>query len=143
MTIDGRGVVAAVFVGEHEIMAEESHYPPASIYIDGLLGRCPRCSKGHMLSGLLKVAPRCENCGLSFSFADAGDGPAIFVMTIVGFIAIGLMWYVEVAYRPPYWVHAAILAPVSAILCIALLRPTKGLLIALQYFNKAEESRHG
>jgi uncharacterized protein (DUF983 family) len=39
-------------------------------------------------------------------------------------------------------VHAAILVPLSAILCVGLLRPMKGLLIALQYFNKAEESRH-
>ena len=123
-------------------MAETPVYPPASLYIDGLLGKCPRCGKGHMLQGLLKVAPKCENCGLDFSFADAGDGPAIFVMTIVGFIAIGVMWYVEVVHHPPYWVHAAILLPVSAILCVALLRPITGLLIALQYFNKAEESRH-
>jgi uncharacterized protein (DUF983 family) len=123
-------------------MAEEHVYPPASIYVDGLLGRCPRCSKGHMIKGLLAVTPKCEVCGLDFSFADAGDGPAIFVMTIVGFIVIGVMWYVEVTYQPSYWIHAAILLPLSAILCIGLLRPMKGLLIALQYFNKAEESRH-
>lgn len=124
-------------------MTEERNYPPASLYFNGMLGRCPNCGKGHMLRGLLKVSSKCENCGLSFSFADAGDGPAIFVMTIVGFIVIALMWYVEVVYRPPYWVHAAILLPVSAFLCIALLRPIKGLFIALQYFNRAEESRHG
>lgn len=123
-------------------MAEEHVYPPASIYVDGLLGRCPRCSKGHMIKGLLAVTPKCEVCGLDFSFADAGDGPAIFVMTIVGFIVICVMWYVEVTYQPSYWIHAAILLPLSAILCIGLLRPMKGLLIALQYFNKAEESRH-
>ncbi|MBM3561678.1 MAG: DUF983 domain-containing protein [Alphaproteobacteria bacterium] len=123
-------------------MSEEHVYPPASLYVDGILGRCPRCREGHMLRGLLTVTPKCEVCGLDFSFADAGDGPAIFVMTIVGFIAIAVLWYVEVAYQPPYWVHAAILLPLSAILCLALLRPIKGLLIALQYFNKAEESRH-
>ena len=123
-------------------MSEEHVYPPVSLYVDAILGRCPRCGKGHMIKGLLAVAPKCEVCGLDFSFADAGDGPAIFVMTIVGFIAIAVLWFVEVTYQPPYWVHAAILVPLSAILCLALLRPTKGLLIALQYFNKAEESRH-
>lgn len=123
-------------------MAEEHVYPPVSLYVDGLLGRCPRCGKGHMIKGLLAVTPKCEVCGLDFSFADAGDGPAIFVMTIVGFIVIGVMWYVEVTYQPDYWIHAAILLPLSAILCIGLLRPMKGLLIVLQYFNKAEESRH-
>jgi uncharacterized protein (DUF983 family) len=95
-----------------------------------------------MIRGLLTVAPTCEVCGLDFAFADAGDGPAIIVMTVVGFVAIAVLWYVEVTYQPPYWVHAAILVPLSAILCVGLLRPMKGLLIALQYFNKAEESRH-
>lgn len=123
-------------------MSQEHVYPPPRLYLDGLLGRCPACSKGHMIKGLLAVSPKCEVCGLDFSFADAGDGPAIFVMTIVGFIAIGVMAYIEIVHKPPYWVHAAILLPLSAFLCLALLRPMKGLLIALQYFNKAEESRH-
>lgn len=122
-------------------MSEEHVYPPASIYVDGMLGRCPRCSKGHMLQGLLTVAPKCDNCGLDFSFADTGDGPAIFVMTIAGFLIVGLAWYIEVVHQPPYWVHAAIFLPLSALVCIGLLRPAKGLLIALQYFNKAEEGR--
>ena len=122
-------------------MSEEHIYPPASVYRDGLSGRCPRCSKGHMFDGLLAIAPKCEVCGLDFSFADTGDGPAIFVMTIAGFIIVGLGLYIEVAYQPSYWVHVAIFLPLSAIVCIGLLRPTKGLLIALQYFNKAEEGR--
>jgi len=122
-------------------MSEEHVYPPASVYRDGLRGHCPRCSKGHMFDGLLAVAPKCEVCGLDFSFADTGDGPAIFVMTIAGFIIVGLGLYIEVAYQPSYWVHVAIFLPLSAIVCIGLLRPTKGLLIALQYFNKAEEGR--
>jgi uncharacterized protein (DUF983 family) len=122
-------------------MTEEQSHPPTRVFIDGLLGRCPRCGKGHMIHGLLKVAPKCEVCGLDFSFADAGDGPAIFVMLIAGFIIVGLAWYIEVVYQPPYWVHALIFLPFSALVCIGLLRPTKGLLIALQYFNKAEEGR--
>ena len=83
-------------------MSQEHVYPPVSLYVDGILGRCPRCGKGHMIRGLLTVAPTCEVCGLDFSFADAGDGPAIFVMTIVGFVAIAVLWYVEVTYQPSY-----------------------------------------
>ena len=62
-------------------------------------------------------------------------------MTIAGFIIVGVAWYVEVVYQPPYWIHAAIFLPLSIIVCVGLLRPAKGLLIALQYFNKAEEGR--
>jgi uncharacterized protein (DUF983 family) len=120
---------------------DDRTYPPVSPYVAGLLGKCPRCGKGPMFCGLLSVAPSCSECGLDFSFADAGDGPAIFVMMIAGFIVCGLAWYVEVVYQPSYWIHAAIFLPLSIIVCVGLLRPTKGLLIALQYFNKAEEGR--
>jgi uncharacterized protein (DUF983 family) len=89
----------------------------------------------------LKVAPKCEVCGLDLSFADTGDGPAIFVTTVAGFLIVGLAWYIEVVYQPSYWIHALIFLPLSVIVCIGLLRPSKGLLIALQYFNKAEEGR--
>ena len=112
-----------------------------SPYIAGLLGKCPRCGEGSLFSGLLSVAPSCEKCGLDYSFADAGDAPAIFVMTIAGFVILGAALYIEVVYQPPYWVHAVISLPLAAIFCIALLRPTKSLMIALQYFNKAEEGR--
>ncbi len=94
-----------------------------------------------MFDGLLRVAPKCGACGLDFSFADTGDGPAIFVMMIAGFLIVGVAAYVEIVYQPPYWVHALIFIPFSAIVCIGMLRPTKGLLIALQYYNRAEEGR--
>jgi uncharacterized protein (DUF983 family) len=117
---------------------EKNHVSP---YVTGLIGACPRCGKGRMFSGLLTVAPSCNVCGLDYSFADAGDAPAIFVMTAAGFIVLGLALFIEVAYQPPYWVHAAVSVPLAAILCIALLRPTKGLMISMQYATKAEEGR--
>ncbi len=112
-----------------------------SPYVAGLLGRCPRCGKGHLFQGFLKLARTCDVCGLDLEFADSGDGPAVFVMTIAGFIVVGAALWVEVVYQPPYWVHAAIFLPFTVIVCALLLRPTKGLLICLQYFNKAEEGR--
>jgi uncharacterized protein (DUF983 family) len=107
----------------------------------GILGKCPRCGKGKMFRGLLGLRPSCNACGLDYSFADAGDGPAIFVMTIAGFVVLGIALYVDAVYQPPYWVHALIAIPLALLICVALLRPTKGILIALQYFNKAEEHR--
>jgi uncharacterized protein (DUF983 family) len=117
----------------------QSDHP--SPYVTGVTGACPRCGKGKMFSGLLAVAPKCEVCGLDFSFADAGDAPAIFVMTVAGFIVLGLALTIEILYQPPYWVHAAVSVPLAAILCLVLLRPTKGLMIAMQYATKAEEGR--
>ncbi|ATQ70315.1 MULTISPECIES: DUF983 domain-containing protein [Methylosinus] len=119
--------------------AEPEHLP--SPYVTGLLGRCPRCGKGSLFSGFLTLAPTCDVCGLDLTFADAGDGPAVFVMTLAGFIVVGAALYVEVAYSPPYWMHFAIFLPLTILVCAGLLRPTKGLLITLQYANKAEEGR--
>jgi uncharacterized protein (DUF983 family) len=55
----------------------------------GLACRCPRCGKGKLFQGFLELRPRCDVCGLDYAFADAGDGPAVFVILIAGFIVVG------------------------------------------------------
>lgn len=117
---------------------EHAHVSP---FIAGLTGKCPRCGEGRLFSGLLKIAPSCDKCGLDYSFADAGDAPAIIVMTVAGFVVLGATLLVEIFYQPPYWVHAVVAIPLAVVFCVLLLRPTKSLMIALQYFNKAEEGR--
>jgi uncharacterized protein (DUF983 family) len=107
----------------------------------GLRGRCPRCGEGQLFQGFLNLRPRCEQCGLDFNFADAGDGPAVFVILIGGFIVVFAALVTEVVYQPPYWVHAALWLPLILIVTLAPLRPIKGLLIALQFHHKAEEGR--
>lgn len=90
------------------------------------------------------MAPRCENCGLDFSFADSADGPAVFVIFISGFIVAGSALAVEVLYAPPYWVHALLWGPLILVTALGPLRPIKGLLIALQYHHEAAEGQlHG
>ncbi len=107
----------------------------------GLAGRCPRCGKGKLFDGFLAMAPRCEACGLDYSFVDSADGPAFFVMFFAGFIVAGSALAVEVLYAPPYWVHALLWTPLILLTTLAPLRPMKGLLIALQYHHKAAEGR--
>ncbi len=107
----------------------------------GLAGRCPRCGKGRLFEGFLTLRPRCESCGLDFSFADAADGPAFFVMFFSGFIVAGSALAVEALYSPPFWVHAVLWIPLILITTLVPLRPVKGLLIALQYHHKAAEGR--
>lgn len=119
-----------------------SHQPPAPLPIGrGLLGRCPRCGEGHLFQGFLTLRPRCEHCGLDYSFADAGDGPAVFGILIGGFIVVFAAMVVEFVYQPPYWVHAALWLPLILLLTLGPLRGIKGLLIALQYHHKAQEGR--
>lgn len=119
-----------------------SHLPEEALPIGrGLLGRCPRCGKGHLFKGFLGLRSKCENCGLDYDFADAGDGPAVFVILIGGFIVVFAAMVVEFLYQPPYWVHAALWIPSVLLLTLGPLRPIKGLLIALQYHHRAREGR--
>ena len=90
-------------------MTEDGNgYPPVSPYRAGIAGRCPRCGRGRLFGGLLAIAPDCEACGLDYSFADAGDGPAVFVIFIAGFLVAGLALATELALRPPIWLHMVI-----------------------------------
>jgi len=118
----------------------ESHSPP-SPYAAGLAGRCPRCGKGRLFDGFLALAPRCEACDLDFGFADSGDGPAVFVILIAGFIVVGLALVCEILYQPPIWLYAVVGVPVIALVTLGPLRPLKGLLIALQYHHQAQEGQ--
>jgi uncharacterized protein (DUF983 family) len=112
-----------------------------SVLTTGLSGRCPRCGRGRLFKGFLSVARRCESCGLDYGFADAGDGPAVFVTLIAGFFVLGLALVVDIEYEPPLWVHFVIFLPLTLVVCLGLLRPLKGLLIASQYKNKAAPGR--
>ena len=116
-------------------------YPPQNPRSVGLGGRCPRCGEGRVFVGFLKVAPRCAVCGLDLSFADSADGPAVFVILIVGFVVAGAALLTEIAYSPPIWVHLILWLPLVLVLCLGMLRPLKGVLIALQYHHRAEEGR--
>ena len=116
-------------------------YPPLPASATGMRGRCPRCGEGRLWNGFLSLQPRCQVCGLDFSFADSGDGPAVFVIMIVGFIVVGLALFVEFTFQPPYWVHAVLWIPLVIGLSIGLLRPLKGFLIAQQYRHRAEPGR--
>jgi len=107
----------------------------------GLRGRCPRCGEGRLFRGYLSLRSACEHCGLDYGFADAGDGPAVFVILIGGFIVVFAALITEVAYQPPYLVHAALWLPLILIVTLAPLRLIKGLLIALQYHHRAAEGR--
>jgi uncharacterized protein (DUF983 family) len=109
----------------------------------GLSCRCPRCGKGRLFQGFLALRPRCEACGLDYAFVDSGDGPAVFIMFLAGFVVVGAALVTEFKYQPPLWVHALLWLPLILIVTLAPLRPMKGLMIALQYHHKAEERRFG
>lgn len=120
---------------------DKAHFPPVDPVRAGLSGSCPRCGEGRLFSGFLTVGKRCSNCGLDYAFADSGDGPAVFVILLIGFIVVGLALWLEVSFGPPLWVHFLLWIPLIVVLSLAALRVSKGLLIALQYRHRAAEGR--
>ena len=115
----------------------------AGSIIAGLSCACPRCGRGKLFHGFVSLRPRCEVCGLDYSFADSGDGPAVFITFLAGFIVVFAALVTEVLYQPPLWVHAALWLPLILIVTLGPLRPMKALLIALQYHHRAAEERFG
>ena len=115
----------------------DSGYPPVSLVTAALGCRCPRCGRGKVFDGLLTIVPRCAACGLDISAQDAGDGPAVFVILILGAIVVLLAALVEINFAPPIWVHIVLWFPLTLAGAILLLRPLKAGLIALQYRHLA------
>ncbi len=107
----------------------------------GLACACPRCGKGKLFSGLLDVAEKCTVCDLHYAGHDSGDGPAVFVILILGFAMVGMALWVEFTFSPPLWVHAALWFPFILIASVGLLRVFKATLIALQYRHQAGEGQ--
>ncbi|MGN6143637.1 MAG: DUF983 domain-containing protein [Mesorhizobium sp.] len=120
---------------------DKAIWPPVEPIATGLKGHCPRCGEGRLFSGFLTVGKECSACRLDYSFADAGDGPAVFVILIIGFIVVGLALWMEVNFNPPLWLHFMLWIPLTLVLSLVALRLIKGVLIALQYRNKAAEGR--
>jgi uncharacterized protein (DUF983 family) len=109
--------------------------------VTGLLARCPRCGQGALFRAGLTLRERCERCGLSYAFADSGDGPAVFAIFILGFVVLAGALVVEFRIGPPVWVHVVLWGALTPLLGYLLLRVLKATLIALQYKHKAGEGR--
>ncbi len=117
-----------------------SEHAQVSPFVAGLRCRCPRCGTGALYDGLLTIRERCATCGLDLRAQDAGDGPAVFVILILGFIVVGLAAILEVKVGPPLWVHALIWPGVILAGAIFMLRVLKAGLIALQFRHRASGS---
>jgi uncharacterized protein (DUF983 family) len=114
--------------------------PPVSVVSAALFCRCPRCGQGKLYDGLLSVAARCARCGLDLRAQDAGDGPAAFVVLIVGAISVAFAILIEAKFEPPAWIHVVLWPPVVIGGGILLMRHLKAGMIALQYHHRSLDS---
>ena len=123
--------------------APRDDVPLPSALAAGLLARCPRCGRGALFKRGLLVGDCCDRCGLSYAFADSGDGPAVFATFLLGFVVLAGALLLEFKVGPPLIVHVLVWGALTPVLAFFLLRVLKATLIALQYKHKAEELRFG
>ena len=106
-----------------------------------LKGCCPRCGGGPLFAGIVQLAPRCAACGLDYGGFNVGDGPAAFLIFIVGAVMMAAALITDANFAPPWWVHMLLWTPLTLALTLALLRLSKGLLVALEFRHDAGEGR--
>ena len=102
----------------------------------GIACRCPRCGVGALFEGFATVRDRCDHCGLDLSGHDSGDGPAVFLIFILGAICVPLALWINAVFTVAFWVPGVVAGVVALGLTFALLRPTKAYIVALQYRHR-------
>lgn len=111
---------------------------PVSI---ALAQKCPRCGQGDLYEPgfTLTVRQKCSNCGLALAKNDSADGPAVFLIFILGFLLVPAALLLESLASPPLWVHAALWTVVALTVTLGSLRPLKAYVIALQFKHRASD----
>jgi uncharacterized protein (DUF983 family) len=107
----------------------------------GVLGRCPKCGKGRLYASYLRLADKCGACGADFSMADSGDGAIVFVILVVGALAVPFVLVLQLAFGLPLWFVALSGLVFVAGLSLVLLPVFKGVLFTLQWVHGAREGR--
>jgi uncharacterized protein (DUF983 family) len=106
-----------------------------------LRGLCPRCGAPTLFAGAVRFSEQCSTCRLDFAQFNVGDGPAAFLIMVVGaLVTIGAV-ALELSVSPPFWVHILLWVPLTLALVLGLLRLAKGTLLVLEYRNRAREGR--
>ena len=121
-------------------MTPERPLPTRSPLAAAIAGDCPRCGQRTLFSGWVKFAPACRSCGLDFDSFNVGDGPAAFLILIVGAIVVVGALTLDAMAEPPWWVHL-VWIPVTAALTIGGLRLAKAWLAGQEYRHRAREGR--
>ncbi|HWJ68586.1 MAG TPA: DUF983 domain-containing protein [Sphingobium sp.] len=122
-------------------MTDSKAAPATPLVRAALSARCPKCEVGPLYDGWINFARRCRACGLDYEQFNVGDGPAAFLILIVGGLVTALALFLQVAAEPPFWVHILLWVPITAVLVILCLRLSKAALLILEYRNNAREGR--
>ena len=81
----------------------------------------------------LTLKKRCEICSLDLAKNDSADGPAVFLIFVLGFSLVPAALIIDSLYHWPIWVHTLVWSVLSLGLTVGSLRPLKAFVIALQF----------
>ena len=98
-----------------------------------LFGLCPRCGARTLFAGWVRFADRCRACGLDIARFNVGDGPAAFLILIIGAVVTGLAIWLQLAADPPWWLHVILWLPLTIAGVIGGLRMAKAALLHSEY----------
>jgi uncharacterized protein (DUF983 family) len=115
--------------------------PDTALIKTALACKCPKCNEGELYEAgfTLTLREKCRKCGLKLAENDSGDGPAVFLIFILGFLLVPLALWLEFTVHPPLWLHAVLWGAVAVFLTLGALRPLKAYVIALQYKYRPED----
>lgn len=94
-----------------------------------LFGECPSCGGRTLFAGWVRFAPRCRACGHDFSTYNVGDGPAAFLILIIGAIVCAFALVLQVKASPPFWLHILLWVPITITLVLLSLRVSKAAML--------------
>ena len=106
-----------------------------------LFGLCPQCGAQSMFASATQFNSTCPTCALDYSQFNVGDGPAALMIIPIGALIITLAVLLDIAVRPPFWVHAMIWIPLTAVIVVGFLRVAKGIMLTLEFRNRAGEAK--
>jgi uncharacterized protein (DUF983 family) len=97
----------------------------------GLRCRCPNCGEGRLFQGFLTPVSRCDVCSNDNTVYPSDDLPPYITVLVVGHVVVGFLLWADVSFSPPVWLELLIWLPVTALLSLVLMRPTKGAAIGI------------
>jgi uncharacterized protein (DUF983 family) len=121
----------------------DEHTPESAptIVAAALRGLCPRCGATGLFASAISFKKSCSACALDFESFNVGDGPAAFIILIIGaIVSIGAV-ALQLSAEPPFWVHILIWIPVTMILALLSLRAGKAALLSAEYRNQARQGK--
>jgi len=122
-------------------MSPQPENAPAPLVTAAIAACCPRCGKGSLFAGWVRFAEGCAACGLDYGRFNVGDGPAAFLILIVGGLVVAGALILQLSVSPPFWVHVLVWVPITTAAVLWCLRVSKAALLILEYRNQAREGR--